>query len=134
MTRTQLTWLCISMVDFGKNLTLIRKQRQLTQLELATLLDVQPRMVGRWEQGVAKPQFDYIIQLAQILEVSLDYLLLGEEGQNRPEFEIKNKRLKELCKHVDQLKSDDQEVICRFLDMAVKQDQLEQLMTGTKRS
>lgn len=133
MTRTQLTWLCISMVDFGKNLTLIRKQRQLTQLELATLLDVQPRMVGRWEQGVAKPQFDYIIRLAQILEVSLDYLLLGEEGQSRPEFDIQNKRLKELCKHVDQLKSDDQDVICRFLDMAVKQDQLEQLMVGAKR-
>jgi transcriptional regulator with XRE-family HTH domain len=121
------------MVDFGKNLTRIRKQRQLTQLELATLLDVQPRMVGRWEQGVAKPQFDYIIRLAQILEVSLDYLLLGEEGQSRPVFDIQNKRLKELCKHVDQLKSDDQDVICRFLDMAVKQDQLEQLVIGVKR-
>lgn len=98
------------------------------QLELANLLDVQPRMVGRWEQGKAKPQFDYIIQLAQILEVSLDHLILGEEGQIRPQFEIKNKKLKELCKQIDGLKPEDQEVVCHFLDMAVKQDQLKQLV------
>ena len=129
MIESQLIWLSVSMIDFGKNLTSVRKLRQLTQLELATLLDVQPRMVGRWEQGVAKPKFDYIVKLAQILEVSLDYLILGEEGQNRPEFEIQNKRLKELCKHVDQLNNDDQDMICHFLDMAVKQNQVQKLMT-----
>ena len=128
MQNTQLTWFCFSMVDFGKNLTAIRKSRHLTQLELANLLDVQPRMVGRWEQGKAKPQFDYIIRLAQILEVSLDHLLLGEEGQNSPQFDVRNKKLKELCKQVDQLEPEDQEVVCHFLDMAVRQDKLKQLM------
>lgn len=63
------------------------------------------------------------IQLAQILEVSLDHLILGEEGQIRPSFKIQNKKLKELCKQVDGLKPEDQEIICHFLDMAVKQDQ-----------
>ena len=131
MPNKQLEWFCLSMVEFGKNLANIRKSRQLTQLDLANLLDVQPRMVGRWEQGKAKPQFDYIIQLARILEVSLDHLLLGEEGQNRPEFDIKNKKLKELCRLVDQLKAEDQEVICHFLDMSVRQEKLKQLMGNT---
>jgi len=128
MLTKHIAWVCLSMVEFGKNLAVIRKSRHLTQLELASLLDVQPRMVGRWEQGKAKPQFDYIIQLAQILEVSLDHLLLGEEGQTRPTFEIQNKKLKELCKQVDGLKPEDQEIVCHFLDMAVKQDQLKQLV------
>ncbi len=123
-------WLGLSMIDFGKNLSDIRKARQLTQLELANLLEVQPRMVGRWEQGVAKPQFDYIIKLAQILEVSLDYMLLGEEGQTHPEFDIKNKRLKELCIKADKLKSDDQNLICHFLDMAIKQDIVKQVVAN----
>ncbi len=125
-----IAWVCLSMVDFGHNLAAIRKSRQLTQLELANLLDVQPRMVGRWEQGNAKPQFDYIIQLAQILEVSLDHLLLGEEGQTRPQFDIQNKKLKELCRKVDELKPEDQELVCHFLDMAVKQDKMKQLITS----
>lgn len=128
MLAKHIAWVCFSMVEFGNNLSTIRKSRQLTQLELANLLDVQPRMVGRWEQGKAKPQFDYIIRLAQILEVSLDHLLLGDEGQTRPEFEIQNKKLKELCKQVDELKPEDQEVVCHFLNMAVKQDQLKQLV------
>lgn len=128
MLNKQLTWLCLSMVDFGKNLSKLRKLRQLTQLELANLLDVQPRMVGRWEQGQAKPQFDYIVRLSQILEVSIDHLLLGEEGQPDPIFDIKNKRLKELCKQADLLKQEDQEVICHFLAMAIKQDKLKQII------
>ena len=130
MSNTQLQWACLNMGDFDKNLSLIRKDRQLTQLELADLLDVQPRMVGRWEQGTAKPQFDYIVRLADVLEVSIDHLLLGEEGQGRPEFDIKNRRLKELCKRVDDLKPEDQDMVCHFLDMAVNQHSLKQIMAN----
>ncbi len=128
MMSKHIFWLSLSMINFGKNLTSIRKERQLTQLELADMLDVQPRMVGRWEQGTAKPQFDYIIQLAQVLEVSLDYLLLGKEGQISTAFEIKNKRLKELCKQADKLNLPDQEVVCHFLDMAIRQDKLKEIV------
>ena len=131
MLNKQFIWVSLSMIDFGKNLASIRKSRQLTQLELANLLDVQPRMVGRWEQGKAKPQFDYIIQLAGILEVSLDHLLQGSEGQNSPQFDIKNKKLKELCKKIDGLKPEDQDMVCHFLDMAVKQNTMKQLMTNS---
>jgi transcriptional regulator with XRE-family HTH domain len=130
MLTKHIAWVYLSMVDFGKNLASIRKSRRLTQLELASLLDVQPRMVGRWEQGNAKPQFDYIIQLANILEVSLDHLLLGEEGHNRPQFEIQNKKLKELCIKVDELRQEDQELVCHFLDMAVTQNKVKQLMVN----
>jgi len=89
MVDKHIIWLTLSMIDFGKNLTILRKNRQLTQLELADLLDVQPRMVGRWEQAVAKPQFDYIIKLAEVLEVSLDHLLLGEKGKINTDLMIK---------------------------------------------
>lgn len=117
-----------SMTDFGKNLVELRKARQLTQLELADLLDVQPRLLGRWERGQGKPQFDYILKLAEVLEVSLDRLLRGSDTSQQDTFDIRNKRLKELCKRVDQLKPEDQEVICHFLDMAVRQDKLQQIV------
>jgi len=63
MNNKQIFKLYLSMIEFSKHLSKIRKSRQLTQLELADLLDAQPRMIGRWEQGVAKPQFDYIIKI-----------------------------------------------------------------------
>lgn len=120
----------LPMIAFGKNLAKLRKARQLTQLELANLLEIQPRMIGRWEQEVAKPQFNYIIKLANVLEVSIDLLIKGDEIPEQGSFEIKNKKLKELCKQVDQLKHDDQEIICHFLNMAIRQDKMEKIVTN----
>lgn len=118
-----------SMADFGKNLVALRKERKLTQMELADLLDIQPRLIGRWEQGKGKPQFDYIIKLAEVLEVSLDRLLRGDESASGTEFEVRNRRLKELCKQVDQLKPEDQDVVCKFLAMAVRQEHIKRAMS-----
>ena len=111
------------MADFVKNLIALRKARKLTQLELANLLGIQPRMLGRWEQGVVKPQFDHMVKLARVLEVSLDRLVYGVEDRETASFEINNKRLQELCKQVDRLSSEDQAVVCHFLEMAIRQDQ-----------
>jgi transcriptional regulator with XRE-family HTH domain len=121
------------MADFGKNLVELRKLRGLTQQNLADLLDVQPRLLGRWERGQGKPQFDYILKLAQVLEVSLDQLLRGETADRPLSFEIRNKTLKELCRQVDALKPEDQDLVCHFLDMAVRQDQMRQIVGGKAR-
>jgi transcriptional regulator with XRE-family HTH domain len=118
------------MADFGKNLTELRKARQLTQLELANLLDAQPRLLGRWERGQGKPQFDYIVKLADVLEVTIDRLVRGTDAgeADHQQFEIRNRKLKELCRQVDQLKPDEQDVICHFLDMAVRHERVKELM------
>ena len=130
MQRTFEFWNRWHMVDFGQNLATLRKERQLTQTELADILEIQPRLIGRWEQGKGKPNFDYIVKLADVLEVTIDQLLRGIHNPPHTEFEIKNRKLKELCKKVDQLNSEDQDVICHFLDMAVRQEQLKQVMSG----
>lgn len=119
-----------NMDDFGKNVAELRKARGLTQQALAVLLEVQPRLLGRWERGQGKPQFDYILKLADVLEVSLDHLLRGTEDAQPVQFDIRNKTLKELCRKVDQLRPEDQEVICHFLDMAVRHDKLRQIVAN----
>lgn len=128
MRSTSPIFMALNMIDFGKNLAALRKARQLTQTQLAELLAIQPRLIGRWEQGQGKPQFDYLLKLADALEVSLDQLLLGNETVSTIAFEIKNKQLKELCRKVDALPTGDQDVICHFLDMAVRNDQLKRLV------
>jgi len=122
------------MADFGKNLAALRKERQLTQAELAELLDVQPRLLGRWERGQGKPQFDYILKLAEVLEVSLDRLLRGPEANRPDSFDIRNRRLKELCRQADRLRPEEQEIICRFLDMAVRHNKLKELVGAPLRA
>ncbi len=118
------------MTNFGKNLSTLRKSRNLTQLELGELIGVQPRLIGRWEQGQGKPHFDYVIKLADALEVSFDQLLRGNEDVSTLTFEVRNKKLKELCKKADTLKKEDQDLICQFLDMAIRSNQIKELVTN----
>jgi transcriptional regulator with XRE-family HTH domain len=116
-----IAWL---MNDFGKNLSVLRKERRLTQSGLADLLNIQPRLIGRWEQGKGKPQFDYIIKLADTLEVTIDRLLRGGDPTTTSEFDVHNRRLKELCKEVDKLSPEEQDVVCKFLAMAIRQGRM----------
>lgn len=120
------------MEDFGKSLLKLRKARKLTQLQLAELIEVQPRLVSRWETGESKPHFDHIVRLAEILEVSLDMLVRGSDTSTAMEaFEITNKRLKELCRRVDQLPREDQDVICHVMDSLIRKEQMRVVLSGT---
>lgn len=120
------------MADLGKNLAEIRKSRQLTQQQLAELIHVQQRVISRWETGVAAPHLNHCVSLAEVLEVSLDRLIRGDEGE-LPEarFDIRNRRLKELCQRVDQLGQADQEVICHVMDSLVRKEQVRAIMSTT---
>ena len=118
------------MADFGKNLARLRKRRMLTQLQLAGLVDVQPRLISRWETGETKPQFDHVVKLAGVLEVSLDVLMKGEDAAIQVAFEIGNRRLKELCLQVDRLPPADQEAICHLMDSLIRKERIKQVMAG----
>ena len=121
----------LDMNDFAKRLTQLRKKRKLTQIELANQLDIQPRLIGRWEQGGGKPQFDYIIKLAEVLEVSIDSLLIGHKQPHETHcFDITNKKLKDLCKKVDALSNENQEAICHIMDMAVRNEKIKEVISG----
>jgi transcriptional regulator with XRE-family HTH domain len=119
-----------SMADFGKNLAQLRQARKLTQLQLADLVDVQPRLISRWETGETKPQFDHVVRLAEVLEVSLDVLMTGEKTAVMTAFDVGNKRLKELCRKVDRLPSEDQDVICHVMDSLIRKEQVKAVLSG----
>jgi transcriptional regulator with XRE-family HTH domain len=118
----------LDLADLGRNLHRLRKQRRLTQQQLAELVDVQQRVVSRWETGTVKPHLDHAVRLARVLEVSLDQLVFGEEAAAQPEFDVRNKRLKDLCRQVDQLRLDEQEVVCHVMDSLVRKERMRAIM------
>ena len=121
----------VILADLGRNLREIRKERRLTQQQLAEILDVQQRVVSRWETGVAKPHLNHVVRLAKVLEVSLDRLVFGhDDASPEPSFEIRNRRLKELCKQVDELALADQEVVCAVMDSLIRKERIRQVVAG----
>lgn len=63
------------MSTLSTRLTELRKEKGLTQKNLADFLGIAPVSWQRFEYGSSKPKLDNIIALADYFDVSVDYLL-----------------------------------------------------------
>ncbi len=61
--------------EIGKGIAEKRKQAGLSQEELAKRLGLTRQAISRWESGAALPTVDNLVELARVLEVSVDELL-----------------------------------------------------------
>ncbi|MDG0264802.1 helix-turn-helix domain-containing protein [Streptococcus thermophilus] len=66
-------------MEFSERLKELRKQAQLTQVELASKLGIAQSSYADWERGRKKPTQDNLVKIAQILNVSVDYLVGNSE-------------------------------------------------------
>lgn len=73
-------------MTFGKRLNQIRKEKGLTAQYMADQIDIGLRSYRAYESGDREPCFLILVQIADILEVSTDYLLC------RDDFIAKSKR------------------------------------------
>ncbi len=65
-------------MSFAENLKSIRKSRNLSQEELAELMDVSRQAVSKWEQGESYPEVEKLLLLSKRFNISLDSLLSAE--------------------------------------------------------
>ena len=68
-------------MSFADNLKQLRKEKQLSQEELAEILDVSRQAVSKWEQGIGYPEVEKLLLLSSKLSVSLDSLMATEVTQ-----------------------------------------------------
>ena len=62
-------------MDFRENLTRIRLERHMTQMDLAMLLGVELEAVVQWENGDSEPPLKDLVAISDALQVSVDYLV-----------------------------------------------------------
>ena len=68
-------------MSFAENLKQLRKEKQLSQEELAEILDVSRQAVSKWEQGIGYPEVEKLLLLSSKLHISLDSLMATEIAQ-----------------------------------------------------
>lgn len=66
-------------MEFSKKLQELRKQKGLTQEELAQKLYVSRTAISKWESGRGYPSIDSLKEIAKFFSVTVDQLLSGEE-------------------------------------------------------
>jgi transcriptional regulator with XRE-family HTH domain len=65
-------------MEFGNKLYEMRKEKGLSQEELASRLEVTRQTVSKWELGDSTPDLDKLVLLAELFEISLDELVLDK--------------------------------------------------------
>ncbi len=72
-------------MTFGERLYELRKNKNISQEELAELLDVSRQSISKWENDKAYPEMTRLLFMSEYFDVSLDYLMRGVEGDERNE-------------------------------------------------
>lgn len=68
-------------MDFNNRLYQLRKQKGLSQEELANRLNVSRQTVSKWEVGDSTPDMEKLIAISDLFDVSLDKLVMGKEDE-----------------------------------------------------
>ena len=67
---------------FAVRLKELRKEANLTQVELAKRLGIGQSSYADWERGKKKPTQENLVKIAQVLNVSIDYLVGNSEEKS----------------------------------------------------
>ncbi|MGG5342865.1 helix-turn-helix domain-containing protein [Enterococcus sp. AZ192] len=63
------------MITIGANIQAYRKIKHMTQAELAEKLHVSRQTISKWELDKSMPSIEYLVQLSQKLDITLDQLI-----------------------------------------------------------
>lgn len=107
----------------------IRKEKKISQAELAEIAGINPNHLSRLETDKFSPTIPVLKKMANALEVSIDYLL-DEETEDIPDVKIENKSLLDKVRLIDTLDEEDQQAITRIIDSMLTKQKMRTLLDG----
>ena len=87
-------------MSFGTNIRRIRREADMTQEQLADLLNISPQAVSRWETNAAMPDISLLPALANTFHVTTDELLGVDIENNQASID-------EMCRNVIDFKENE---------------------------
>ena len=105
----------VFVMEFNEKLQELRKQKNITQEDLAQALYVSRTAISKWESGRGYPNIDSLKSIAKFFSISVDELLSGDELLTLAEADTKQKetRLRDLVFGLLDVRSrQDGELVC----------------------
>ena len=75
-------------MSIGERITSLRKDRNISQIQLARLMDVTRQAVSKWENDLTAPDTLKLIQLADVLDTDVEYLATGNHTPIQTKTEV----------------------------------------------
>jgi len=97
---------------FPRRLQQLRKERGWSQPELAKMIGTSGTIIGRYERGDMTPSIEVARKLAEVFQVTLDYLV---SEHDLPEI-LKDQEMLDRWRNLGELSSEDKERILSVVD------------------
>ncbi len=107
------------MIELGNRIQELRKQIGLTQSQLAKKIEISHTQMARYETKGVQPPADVLSRLADIFDVSIDYLVNGDKS-NRAEQTLKDAELIKQFKQLDLLPEDEKNSILKVVNALIR--------------
>lgn len=107
----------------AQRLARLRRERGITQQEMAERLGISQPIVSDYERGELRLHGELIVKLATILGVSTDEIL-GREQRKANGAAVKNRRLLHRIQEIDRLPKRDQQALLRTIDAFLRSPEL----------
>ena len=104
------------MSTFGKRLRDCRKEKGLSQNEVAKLLNTNHSVIGKYERDDVNPSIDAVKRLAELLDTTVAYLV----GEADTDELFKNSDMLRRLKDISQLPEQDKQAILYNLDALLR--------------
>jgi transcriptional regulator with XRE-family HTH domain len=111
---------------FSRRLKALRKERGLSQTELAQRCKLTINDISRYERGAVSPTLDNFVKIALAIEVSADALLF-ENGPPSPEAP-RNLKLWTRLLDIEQMDKGDQEAVVRLIDAMIAKRKIREVV------
>lgn len=92
------------MVDFSVRLRQLRKDKHLTQAQVAKSIGVTASMVSSYETDIRLPSFDVMVRIANLFGVTVDFLLCREDKRFLDISQLSDEEAAVVCSIVELLK------------------------------
>ncbi len=99
--------------SFGDRIILLRKKKKLTQEQLASKIGITAKELAGYEGDTAFPPFNVAVKIADVLDISLDFLACRIDEQ------VDLKWLS-LAQDIQAMSKESQHVVIEFIDAFVK--------------
>lgn len=116
----------------GERLKKLRQERDWSQAELAQRLGIHQKQISGYERGVHVPATELLIRMAELFNVSLDYLAFDNREEVR-RIQVADRELLLKLQEIDQLSETDKATVKAVLDTFIKLHRFQRLATESQR-
>lgn len=95
----------MNQITTGKFISLKRKQKNMTQEQLAEKLKVSNKTISKWETGKCMPDYSIVKSLCKELEITLSELMDGEISEDKSVRTYDEEQIIDLLRRVQELEN-----------------------------